>query len=119
VSHDGVPAVAFTHPNGGGTPLPLARPLASGGPKVLLGVRPEHIARFDGQARAGFGTLEAPVEVVEPTGAETMVILRVAGQEITARFEPDDAPAVGEIVKVAVDMNKACLFDPQTQRLLQ
>src|SRR5258705_107697 len=43
---------------------------------------------------------------------------RAAGSEIIARFEPDDAPEVGEVVKLSVDMNKACLFDPETQVLL-
>ena len=56
--------------------------------------------------------------MVEPTGAETMVVLRVGDREVVARFEPDDAPAVGERVTLAVDMAKACLFDPETERLI-
>ena len=60
----------------------------------------------------------APVEVVEPTGAETMAVIRLGGREVTARFDPDEAPEVGETVHVAIDMDKACLFDPETQRLI-
>ena len=71
-----------------------------------------------GGARPGYGRMEATVEVVEPTGAETMVVMRVGGQEITARFEADSVPSVGEKVRVNVDMNKACLFDPETEMLL-
>jgi multiple sugar transport system ATP-binding protein len=119
VNDDGRAAVAIDTATNDRTLLALARPIEKGGPKVLLGIRPEHIARFTGTVRPGFATFEAPVEVVEPTGAETMVLLRLNGHEITARFEPDDTPAVGEIVKVCVDMNKACLFDPETERLLQ
>jgi len=63
-------------------------------------------------------TIEAPVEVVEPTGAETMVIVRIGSREVIARFEPDAAPSVGETVKLAVDMAKACLFDPETEMLI-
>ena len=63
-------------------------------------------------------TIEAPVEVVEPTGAETMVIVRIGSREVIARFEPDAAPSVGETVTLAVDMAKACLFDPETEMLI-
>ena len=49
--------------------------------------------------------------MVEPTGAETMVVLRVGEKELIARFEPDDAPAVGDRVTLAIDMSKACMFD--------
>ena len=119
VNEGGVPGVAIGTATGGRAVLPMARPLAQGGPQVVLGIRPEHIARSDGTQRPGFGMLEASVEVVEPTGAETMVILRLAGQEITARLEPDDQPGVGEVVRVAIDMNKACLFDPTSQVFLK
>ena len=64
------------------------------------------------------GLLVAPVEVVEPTGAETMVVLRVGESEVIARFEPDDAPAVGDRVTLAVDLTKACVFDRGTERLI-
>ncbi len=56
--------------------------------------------------------------MVEPTGAETIVIVRVGEREVIARFEPDEAPTVGERVTLAVDMGKACLFDPDTERLI-
>jgi multiple sugar transport system ATP-binding protein len=101
--------------------LPLARPLArSAADAIVLGVRPENIAlaREDGVAKPGSATLKAVVELVEPTGAETMVGLRLAEREITARFSPDDAPQVGETIPLAVDMTKSCLFDPKDERLI-
>jgi len=55
----------------------------------------------------------AIVEIVEPTGAETMVVLRLAGREVTARFEPHEAPEVGQTVTLSLDMSKACLFDAE------
>ena len=60
----------------------------------------------------------APVEVVEPTGAETMAVLRFGEQEVVGRFDPDDAPRMGETMTLAIDMTRACLFDPTTQRLI-
>ncbi len=104
--------------------LPLPRAAADRlgpGRHVVFGIRPEHITRHDpDRAAAGreIGLLEAPVEVVEPTGAETIVIVRLGEREVITRFEPDEAPAVGERVTLAVDMGKACLFDPESERLI-
>jgi multiple sugar transport system ATP-binding protein len=102
-------------------PLPAATADRVGpGRKVVLGVRPEHLTRHDAgrPARAAFGRIDVPVEVVEPTGAETIVIVRIGEREVVARFEPDSAPLEGETVTLAVDMAKACLFDPETERLI-
>ena len=41
-------------------------------------------------------------------------MLRLGDREIVARFDPDEAPRVGERVRLAVNMDKACLFDPET-----
>jgi multiple sugar transport system ATP-binding protein len=93
--------------------------LANGSGGVVFGVRPEHLTHHDPtRTRREVGLIEAPVEVVEPTGSETIVIVRVGEHEVLARFEPDEAPAVGETVTLAVDMAKACLFDPESERLL-
>jgi len=99
--------------------LPLLQPVGNATRKIVLGVRPEHLSRDTGVARPGCGRMQATVEVVEPTGAETMVVLRVGAQEVTARFDADHVPAVGETVRLTVDMNKACLFDPDTERLIE
>jgi multiple sugar transport system ATP-binding protein len=87
---------------------------------VVLGIRPEHLSRYnqDVHNRPGVASFTAPVEVVEPTGAETMAVLRIADREVVGRFAPDDAPRMGEQMKLAVDMTRACLFDPTTQRLI-
>ena len=63
-------------------------------------------------------TLSAPVEVVEPTGAETMAVLRLGDLEVVGRFDPDGAPRMGETLTLGIDMAHACLFDPATQTLI-
>ncbi|MBV9671780.1 MAG: TOBE domain-containing protein, partial [Verrucomicrobia bacterium] len=104
--------------------LPLPPEVASsagGGRRVVLGIRPENLTRYDRRLTEGkpyLGTIKAPVEVVEPTGAETIVIVRIGNREVIARFEPDAAPSVGEKVTLVVDMAKACLFDPETEMLI-
>jgi multiple sugar transport system ATP-binding protein len=121
---DGRPAVSVPS---GGKPVLLALPeeragsVGNPGRKVVLGVRPEHLTRHDPDRhgrRRDIALLEAPVEVVEPTGAETIVIVRLGEREVVARFEPDATPEVGERVTLAVDMGKACLFDPDSERLI-
>jgi multiple sugar transport system ATP-binding protein len=102
--------------------LNLASPLPSGAPKdLLLGVRPEHIYRFTPELKSrkpAVASLEAPVELVEPTGAETLAVLRLGDLEITGRFEPDTAPVMGETITLGIDMSRVCLFDPATKALL-
>jgi multiple sugar transport system ATP-binding protein len=114
-------ALEVDAPNGARATVPLARPLTqTNNDGVVLGVRPEHIspARNGAAGKPGSATLKAVVELVEPTGAETMIGLRLGEREIIARFAPDDAPRVGETIPLAVDMAKACLFDAKSERLI-
>jgi multiple sugar transport system ATP-binding protein len=80
---------------------------------VFLGIRPECISDH-----AGGIPLEAEVEVSEPTGAETLVLLRVGSERLRARVAPDAKLALGQPATFSVDTRTACLFDPQTERLI-
>jgi multiple sugar transport system ATP-binding protein len=115
-------ALDVAAPNGARATIPLVRPLAQGanGGEIVLGVRPEHIspARNGAANKAGAAKIDAVVDLVEPTGAETMVGLKLGEREIIARFDPDDAPRVGETIPLALDMAKACLFDAKSERLI-
>jgi multiple sugar transport system ATP-binding protein len=120
---DGRPAVAIALSGAETAMLPLPRTPAfcPANGKVVLGVRPERLFRYDPNLRAqkaGLAMLSAPVEVVEPTGAETHAVLRVGDREIVGRFDPDDAPRLGENMALGIDMGHACLFDPETQALI-
>jgi multiple sugar transport system ATP-binding protein len=119
----GAPAVAIVVESGETAMLQLAqmpafRP-ADG--KVVLGFRPEHLFRYSenlkGQKPA-LAMLTAPVEVVEPTGAETHAVLKIGEREIVGRFDPDRAPRLGELMPLGIDMAHACLFDPGTQAFI-
>jgi multiple sugar transport system ATP-binding protein len=120
---DGRPAITIMLADGERATLPLpnmpaTRPANS---KVVLGVRPEHLFRYDPSLKAqkvGLAMLTAPVEVVEPTGAETHAVLKVGEQEIVGRFDPDGAPRLGELLPLGIDMAHACLFDPETKTLI-
>jgi multiple sugar transport system ATP-binding protein len=104
MSANGAPAVGIAVGQGNTASLPLHNGAAgrAGTGKVILGVRPEHLSRYRQDvhgSKPGIATLTAPVEVV-------------------GRFSPDEAPKMGEQMQLAVDMTRACLFDPSTQRLI-
>jgi multiple sugar transport system ATP-binding protein len=56
--------------------------------------------------------------MTEPTGAETIVMLRLAGQRVTARVAPEVRLPLGATRQFAVDTRKVCLFDPRSERLI-
>ncbi|MFG1421371.1 ABC transporter ATP-binding protein [Roseixanthobacter liquoris] len=91
---------------GDGIVLPLQTRAAKAGPAVY-GVRPEHL-RLDPKG--------VPVEVVvvEPTGAETHVVARVAGQDINCVLRERLAIAPGDRLTVAPDAGIEHLFDADT-----
>ncbi len=87
------------------------------GRDVILGIRPECIAEptrhFSDLPGAGM-TITAPVEMVEPTGAETIVVLRLGDERALGRVSPDLRHRLGEAAQFAVDTRKISLFDPAT-----
>jgi multiple sugar transport system ATP-binding protein len=91
------------------------------GREVVLGIRPECIAEpergFAGTAAAPV-VISAPVEMIEPTGAETIVLLRLGGAPVLARIAPDIRPTPGAPASFALDTSRICLFDPETERLI-
>jgi multiple sugar transport system ATP-binding protein len=117
-------AVVLAESDGHELRLPLPDDVAKRvvcGRQVVLGLRPENLTRYDRRwAEEGphLATIKAPVEVVEPTGAETIVVVRIGTREVIARFEANAPPSVGETVQLAVDMAKACLFDPESEMLI-
>ena len=77
---------------------------------LTLGIRPETLAlAADGQDH-----LPCRLALVEPTGPDTLLLVRINGAMVTARVAPQDAQAPGAVVGLRVDMDKALLFDPQS-----
>jgi len=88
---------------------------APDGAEVVLGLRPETIfaagTELPGPHRFVF---ERPIDVVEPTGPDTMLIFEIGGIEMIARVRPEDARPSGTSFRFEADMAKAKLFDPKT-----
>jgi multiple sugar transport system ATP-binding protein len=117
---DGRLVVAVKDEKGGELTLALPPALAalSGhvGREVVFGLRPEAISSpFAGQRGNGrFETADCLVEVVEPAGADTFVIIRLAGTEVMARLPADARLEAGSAAPFAFDMSRAVFFDPAT-----
>jgi multiple sugar transport system ATP-binding protein len=113
--------VGMGRPDAVRLPLPtaIARDLPVG--DVVLGVRPECIGeehrRFGDDPSATL-TVTAPVEMTEPMGAETVVVLRLGGERVLGRISPDVRLSPGASARFALDTRKLCLFDPVTECLI-
>ncbi len=90
-----------------GTRLPLgAVPAGSDGLDAVYGIRPEHLVLG--------GPITAEVTVVEPTGAETQVIARLAGQKVMGVFRERVATRPGEKIAMTPDVALVHLFDAKS-----
>ena len=74
--------------------------------RVLCGIRPEHLVL----AAPGHG-LPVTVTVVEPTGADTLVIGRTGNTAIHAMFRERHGFAPGETIHLQAETGKVHLFD--------
>lgn len=89
---------------GGATlPLPPGRTLDEGR-QVIYGIRPEHLSV------AGDG-ITGTVAVVEPTGSETHVVIRIQGRELVAVFRDRVAFRPGDSITLTPDARTVHLFD--------
>jgi multiple sugar transport system ATP-binding protein len=98
----------FVELDGGGR-LPAPATSAPEGTRVVHGARPEHL--LPGAAGEG---LAAEVVVVEPTGADTQVLLRAASAELVAVFRGRHALTPGQRLGLRVDAPRTYLFDAET-----
>jgi multiple sugar transport system ATP-binding protein len=86
--------------------------------EVVMGIRPEHF--FDPQdvsAQPHFHALEAKVEIVEPTGAETILYLTTENNRFTARVSPETTAEFNTIQKLLLNTSKVHLFNPETEEV--
>jgi len=115
-------AVAVRIDDGHRLALPPARAgrhAGDGGREILLGIRPEHMYRAAGAApRPDCGRIDATVEIVEPMGANTLVNFRLGEASLLVRLDGSAAERPGETLALDVDMNRAVLIDPASERVV-
>jgi multiple sugar transport system ATP-binding protein len=93
-----------------GLTLPLGTaPTAAAGKPAIYGIRPEHIVLSE----AG---LPVEVVVVEPTGSETLIVVRSGEQELSCLFRERILPRPGETIRIRPDPAHVHLFDDATGR---
>ncbi|MBN9511221.1 MAG: sn-glycerol-3-phosphate ABC transporter ATP-binding protein UgpC [Alphaproteobacteria bacterium] len=88
------------------------------GREMTLGIRPEHLADYAEPLRPGVARLDAPVDVVEPMGSETLVHFMLGAAQLTARVGPDTPAKAGEKLPLAADLNQMHLIDNETARVV-
>jgi multiple sugar transport system ATP-binding protein len=114
-------APVFRLAGGASLALPASRApaLASwAGRRVILGVRPEHIGRAGQGPRPGVERYRATVELIQPTGSRTYITFSLGGMSVMAEVEAHDAQRPGEPIELEIDMNRAVLIDPETDRVI-
>ena len=91
--------------DGGGTSWPLPPAYAGrDGAEVIYGIRPEHL-RLDAHG------IKATIQVVEPTGSETQVILRVGDITVMGAFRERIAAHHGEALAISPELSLVHIFD--------
>jgi multiple sugar transport system ATP-binding protein len=93
-----------------GVALPLpAHAIGMHGQPVHYGVRPDHLT----VSKCG-RSFEAVVEVVEPTGADTLVFARIGRHKICGAFTERYGFRSGERIALAPRLDCVHLFDAQS-----
>ena len=90
---------------------------AAVGRQVVLGIRPERITgdlRSAAPRGSTVQSLVVQVDLVEPTGADTLVLARVNGRRIICRVHPGLQPKASDHLPLLFDVSNAVLFDPES-----
>ena len=86
------------------------------GKPVVLGIRPERITDdrgAHGSAGAFIQAVPVLVDIVEPTGPDTIVVSQLNGKRVLSRVHPGADPKPGKVATLLFDLSKAVLFDPE------
>ncbi len=86
------------------------------GTSVLLGLRPEHMTDA-GRTQSDAARIKVPVDLAEPTGADTLVFTTLGGVRCVCRLHPSAAFGRDQ-VELAIDVGAAVLFDPVSQQAI-
>lgn len=89
------------------------------GQEVVMGVRPEHIGLIGlTETPVGTNVLRGKVVVVEPLGAQTDLIVEVAGQDVTVKVEGQALVQPGDDIELVLDQTRMHAFDAATEQAI-
>src|ERR1700723_1493506 len=86
--------------------------------KLLLGLRPEHIAEAKAHPEPGVEAFDTVLDVTEPMGMETFIYFTLEGAQICGRVSPNAGARDGSPFRLAVDLNNMHLLDEVTGAVL-
>ncbi len=84
---------------------------------VIFGIRPEALTDPEGADKNASNVHTVPnvVEVTEPAGSDTFVTTTFSETEVICRMRADADVTAGQVHDFAINMDKAVLFDPETE----
>ena len=92
------------------------------GRHVILGIRPEDIYELEEAKKLGIENdsvdVDEPVVNREMLGAEVILYFDEQGKTLAVRLNPENQTKVGEKVSLYFGMDKAHVFDPETEENL-
>jgi multiple sugar transport system ATP-binding protein len=91
----------------------LELPQTPGLARGTLGIRPEY---FQPNASDGGPAIDLKVEVLEVLGSDQFLYGKVGADDITARVDPHLKVAVGDRVRMGLNMRRLHLFDAETEQ---
>ena len=88
------------------------------GRRIILGVRPEAITDPEGADNKArhLESIKSQVSVIEPAGSDTFVTTELGDTAIIARMRADAPVKLGQLATFTINMDKAVMFDPETEQ---
>ncbi|MCY1298966.1 TOBE domain protein [compost metagenome] len=80
------------------------------GRELILGIRPEQVLLGAG----GLPAIRARVQVLEPTGPDTLAFVEINQTKACVRLAPDSPARVGDTLDLQFAPDKVLLFDAQS-----
>jgi len=85
------------------------------GKTVVLGIRPEQITQI-GEEKEDSAEVSCAVEIIEPTGPDTLITVRINGVKTICRIHPTAVCKVDELMPLQFDLSKVVFFDSDSEQ---
>ncbi|MEM6901884.1 MAG: ABC transporter ATP-binding protein [Pseudomonadota bacterium] len=116
------PAPAFQHPD---LTLPLAGVAAAAehtlmlDQQITIGMRPEHLTWHAPNSAAPDGAIPVRIALVEQMGAQTLLVCKAGGTDMTALLTRNDQVRIGDQGHVSIDPQHVHVFDTPSGNTLR
>jgi multiple sugar transport system ATP-binding protein len=87
------------------------------GKPIVFGIRPEHLT--EESKNGSTAPVSSTIDIAEPMGSESLVYLRAGTGNLIARMHGESLYHMGQPLTVYVNMDKAALFDAETESVIR